>query len=106
MAIENIATGKYEIKDTWNVQSYIEFEYRFSPSLVYHIGYGFSMVDYAMEETDIDYAMEYYTNLKINLAGLIALTPSVSFRDYMKDMSGDKEGYEICGGILATVSYY
>ena len=106
MAIENIATGEWEIKDTWNVQSYIEFEYRFSSSLVWHLGYGFSMVDYPMEETEIDYAMEYYTNLKINLAGLIALTPSVSFRDYMKDMSGGHEGYEICGGILATVSYY
>ncbi len=106
MAIENIATGEWEIKDTWNVQSFIEFEYEFSYDFKAYLGYGFSMVKYPADGTDIDYAMEYFATLKINLAGLIAISPTLSFRDLMKDMGGNDEGYEITGGILATVSYY
>ncbi len=106
VAIENIATGKYEIKDTWNIQSYVEFGYAFTGSIVGHAGYGFSLVKYANEGSKYDLAMEYYINCKISLGGLIALTPSFSLRDYMKDMEGQKEGMDIQGGILATVSYY
>jgi hypothetical protein len=102
----NIATGKYEIKDTWNVQSYAELEWAFSRSSVAHLGYGFSMVDYPMQGTDRDFAMEYYLNVKFNLANLIAVTPSVSYHDFMKDMDGKKEGYDIYAGILSTVSFY
>ena len=105
-AVWNIATGKYEIKDTWNVQSYIEFEWAFMKNTVAHLGYGFSMVDYPMQDSKVDYAMEYYLNIKFNLANLIALTPSVSYHDYMKDVDGKKEGSDIYAGVLATVSFY
>ncbi len=106
VSIENIATGKFEIKDTWNVQSYVEFGYAITPSIVMHAGYGFSVVRYPNEGSKYDFAMEYYANCKISIGGLIALTPSFSLRDYMKDMDGQKEGMDIQGGILATVSYY
>ena len=106
MAIQNIATGKWEIKDTWSTQDYIELEYDLSATMVLNAGYGFSVVKYPAVNTKYDYAMEYYANVKINLGGLIALTPSLSFRDYMKDMAGNKEGSDIYCGILATVSYY
>jgi hypothetical protein len=102
----NVATGEYEIKDTWNVQSYLELEWALSRSTVAHLGYGFSMVDYPMEGSEVDYAMAYYLNVKFNLANLIAITPSVSFHDYMKDLDGKKEGYNLYGGVLATVSFY
>ncbi len=105
-SIHNIATGEYEIKDTWNVQGYTEFGYYATSTVLIHLGYGFSLMDYPMENTKKDYAMEYYLNVKINMGGLIAITPSVSYRDYMKDMAGEKEGNDIYGGILATVSYY
>ncbi|MCP4129847.1 MAG: hypothetical protein GY754_02410 [bacterium] len=106
MALENIATGEWEIKDTWNVQSYLELGYRFTSNTIMHLGYGFSLMKYPADNTEYDLAMEYYGNIKINLGGLIALTPSVAFRDYMKDMSGQSEGFDIYAGILATVSYY
>ena len=106
MAIADPATGKYAIKDTWNTQDYIEVEYDLSATMVLNAGYGFSVVKYPAVNTKYDFAMEYYANLKINLGGLIALTPSFSFRDYMKDMFGKKEGADIYAGILATVSYY
>jgi hypothetical protein len=50
--------------------------------------------------------MEYYANLKMNIGGLVALTPSVSYRDYKQDMFGKDEGYDLYAGILATVSFY
>lgn len=106
MAIENIATGEWEIKDTWSTQGYLELGYDFTESLLFNMGYGISIVSYPAENTKKDYAMEYYANLKVNLGGLISLTPSFSYRDYMKDMNGNKEGNEIFAGILATVSYY
>ena len=56
--------------------------------------------------TERDLAMEYYANIKINLANLIAVTPSLSYRDYMKDMAGLEEGAEFFGGVLATISFY
>lgn len=105
-AISNISTGKYEIKDTWNAQAYIEFGWVFLDNYTMHAGYGFSATDYPVDNTDRDYAMEYYLNVKVNVGNLIALTPSVSYRDYMKDMAGMKEGYDIYGGVLATVSFY
>lgn len=105
-SIHNIATGKWEIKDTWNVQSYFEIGYAFAPSVIMHLGYGFSLVKYPMTGTKYDLAMEYYLNMKIGLGGLIALSPAVSFRDYMNDMSGDNEGFDLYAGVLATVSFY
>lgn len=105
IALENIATGKYEIKDTWNVQGFAELEYKVSDSVICNAGYGYSMVDYPIPGTKKDQAMEYYFNSKFVLGGLIALTPSVSYRDYMKDMAGDKEGKEIVAGVLATISF-
>ncbi|MBN2041634.1 MAG: hypothetical protein JW864_16480 [Spirochaetes bacterium] len=105
-SVYNIATGKYEIKDTWNIQSYAEFEWAFMKNTVAHLGYGFSLVNYPMQGYKDDYAMEYYLNIKFNLANLIALTPSVSYHDYMKDIDGNKEGSDLYAGILATVSFY
>lgn len=107
-AIEDIESGKYEIKDTWNVQAFAEIGWQINSKTLLFAGYGFSLVDYAIPNTQKDYAMEYYINCKINLGGLIALTPSFAWRDYMEDMtkSENKEGRDIFGGILATVSYY
>jgi hypothetical protein len=105
LSLYNIATDKWEIKDTWNAQSYIEMGYKISSDYKFFIGYGFSLVDYPVVNTEKDFAMEYYANLKISLGNLIALTPSVAYRDYMKDMTGNKEGYDICAGILATISF-
>ena len=110
-AIHNIDSGKYEIKDTWNVQGYLEIGYQISSSSRIYAGYGFSLVDYPMDEalgdsTVRDYAMEYYLNIKFNIGGLIALTPSISYRDYMKSLEDKDEGKEINGGVLATVSFY
>ncbi len=106
MAIADPATGKYAIKDTWSTQDYIEVEYAIDADTVVNAGYGFSLVKYPAVNTKKDFAMEYYANVKINLGGLIALTPAFSYRDYMKDMFGKKEGHDIYGGVLATVSYY
>ena len=105
-AVYNIATGNYEIKDTWNVQGYLELGYKIKGNILLHLGYGFSVVDYPIEGTKKDYAMEYYLNAKFNLGGLIALTPAVSVREYLKDMDGKKEGRDIYAGVLATVSFY
>ncbi len=105
-AIENIATGKFEIKDTRNIQFYIELGYQISDKLLAYAGYGYSLMDYPIPGSERDRAMEYYINCKFNIAGLIALTPSFSLRDYMKDMARNKEGKEMYTGILATVSYY
>jgi hypothetical protein len=106
MAIKNPDSGKWEIKDTWNGQNYLELGYAFTSNMNFNIGYGLSVVKYPYVNTKYDLAMEYYTSLKINIGGLIALTPSLSYRDYMKDMSGWKEGHEVFLGVLATVSYY
>ena len=105
-AIRNIATGKYEIKDTWNVQGYLELGYQISSASTIYAGYGFSLVDYPMENTERDYAMEYYLNAKFNIGGLIALTPAISYHDYMKNLKDKDEGKDIYGGVLATVSFY
>ncbi len=106
VALENIATGKYEIKDTWNIQAFAEMGYQITQKILIFGGYGFSLVKYPNPGLKNDLAMEYYLNCKINLAGLIALTPSFSYHDYMRDMDDKKEGNDIYGGILATVSYY
>ncbi len=107
-AIRNDATGEYEIKDTWNVQSYAEVGYVLPllEKTTLFAGCGFSMTDYPMEGTDRDYAIEYYINAKFNIGGLIALTPSIAYRDYMKDFSGSKEGSDLYAGALATISFY
>ncbi len=104
--IKNLATGQWELKDTWNVQGYGELGFEISNSVRIFLGYGFSLTDYPVENTEKDYAMEYYINAKFNLGGLIALTPALSYRDYMKDMAGKKEGSDLYAGILATVSFY
>ncbi|MBN2041772.1 MAG: hypothetical protein JW864_17180 [Spirochaetes bacterium] len=106
VAIENIATGKFEIKDTWNFQGYLEIGYQVTPKVLLHTGFGYSIVEYPTDGTEQDKAFEAYLNCKFNIGGLIALTPSFSYRDFQKDMDGKYEGKEIYGGILATVSYY
>jgi hypothetical protein len=105
-AVDNIATGKKEIKDTWNVQAFAELGWEFRSGVNVYAGYGFSAVDYPIENTKRDYAMEYYANIKFNVGGLITLTPSFAYRDNKKDMSGNKEGSETIFGMLATVSFY
>lgn len=105
-AIENIATGKTEIKDTWNIQVFAEAGWNFSPDIVLHAGSGFSVVDYPVPNTKKDYAVEYYANVRFNIGGMIWLTPSFSYHDNMKNMNGDKEGSELVAGILTTVSFY
>jgi hypothetical protein len=105
-ALQNIATGKYEIKDTWNAQGFAELEYRFTEKFIAHAGYGYSIVKYPIKGAESDSAMEYYLNCKFIIGGLIALTPSVSIHNYLKDMSGHKEGYDVTSGILATISYF
>jgi hypothetical protein len=105
-AIPNPETGKYEIKDTWNVQGFAELEYRLSDSIIFNAGYGYSLVDYPMAGTKQDIAMEYYFNCKFAIGGLIALTPSVALHDNMKNMAGGKEGRDIIAGVLATISFY
>ncbi len=106
VALKNDATKKWEIKDTWNVQGFVELEYRITDSMIFNAGYGYSLVDYPIPGSTKDMAMDYYLNCKYVFGGLIALTPSVSLRDYMKDMSGNKEGRELIAGLLATVSFY
>ena len=105
-SLYNIATGKYEIKDTWNLQGYIEFGYQITNSIIIHLGYGYSLVDYPIVNTKEDEAAEYYLNAKFNLGGLIALTPAFSYHDYKKDMDGKKEGKDYTLGVLATISFY
>lgn len=115
-AVYNIATNEYEIKDTWNAQGYIEFGYEITGSTIIHVGAGYSRVDYPMENTVPDDAYELYANVKFNIGGLIALTPSISYHDYMEDMvdvseadedsHGNDEGSDFYAGILATVSFY
>jgi len=106
LAIHNVATGKYEIKDTWNTQGYFEMGFKAHKMVSIYLGYGICATDYPVPGAKLDLAMEYYFNVKINIAGLIALTPSFCMRDYMEDFSGDKEGYDITAGILGTVSFY
>ncbi len=105
-SIFNIATGEYEIKDTWNIQAYMEFGYDISSSINLILGGGYSVVDYPVEHTEQDKAYEIYINSKINIGRLIALTPSISYYDFLKDRDEKKEGSEFYGGVLATVSFY
>ncbi len=105
-AVYNIATAEYEIKDTWNLQGYLEFGYDITNSIIIHVGGGYSVVDYPMENTEQDMGWEAYLNVKFNIGGLIALTPALSYRDYMKDLDEKDEGNDFYGGVLATVSFY
>lgn len=105
-AVDNPATGKTEIKDTWNIQAFAELGYEFAQGINAYAGYGFSAVNYPVDNTKRDYAAEYYANIKFNIGGMLTLTPSFAYRDYKKDMAGSKEGNEIVAGILATVSFY
>ena len=105
-AIYNVATGKTDIKDTWNIQAFAECGYKIKESIKLYGGYGYSVMKYPVANSEYDMAMEYFLNMKIGIGGLLAVTPSISFRDYMDDMSGDDEGHEVIGGMLATISYY
>jgi hypothetical protein len=105
-AIENIATGKYEIKDTWNAQAFAEIGWFVSKTIEFNIGAGGSVVDYPVANTDRDFAYECYANINFVMGGFITVAPSVSYRDYMKDMKGVKEGKELIAGLLTTVSFY
>jgi len=104
-AVLNIATGRYEVKDTWSTQGYLEFAFLFKKITMF-LGGGFSLIDYGIPNTDQDMAWEAYINFKIPVGNLVALSPSASYRDYMKDMGGNKEGSEILAGILCMVSFY
>lgn len=105
-ALENIETGKFAIKDTWNVQGYLEVGYHIADDSVIHAGYGYSNVTYPNPGTEADLAMQGYLNWTVKLGQYVALIPSFAYRELMDDMAGNAEGRNFYAGILANVSFH
>ncbi len=105
LSVLNIATGLYEIKDTQNVQAFVELGYRINKTVSLFAGYGFSILIYGVPNSENDLAMEYYASADITYRGVITVSPTLTYRDFMKNMKGTKEGSEICAGLLAAISF-
>lgn len=102
----NIKTGKIELKDTQHLQGYLEFGYQYYKDWVLFVGGGYSGLRYAIPGAKDDHAYQVYVNSKIKLRNLMAIAPSVSYVDFLKDTSGNAEGTEVTFGILVTISFY
>jgi len=98
----NASSSSGSVKNTTSMEGYINPMIKLSSDLMIGAGVGYAQVkndNYAKKDSQIC----YFVDAKYSLTKQLAILPEFSYRDYQKDVAGNKQGTEYYAGAQIQV---